>query len=181
MPRLPALRTRSYFRLWTFEDQILVECPSCRRCARASAPAYDRSKRSYLLHISCLHCTAQRDLEVAYDFFNSVRLWLKVTCCGEMLWALNDRHLTALEDFVAAGVRDTRAGPLRDRAVYGSGGREVAKQQGTVIGNTEARWQRMNSHMYSRLPTWMTSAKNRVDVMRGLRKLRTKLNRTALS
>ena len=47
-----------------------------------------------------------------------------------------------------------------------------------MAGVNPRRWQRMNSHMYSRLPAWMTSAKNRNDVVRGLRKLRTKLDKT---
>jgi|SRR5579871_3942317 hypothetical protein len=179
MPKLPALRTRSYFRLWNFQDEILVECPACGECARATEPAYDRSSTKYRMHISCLHCASQRDLDIGYRY-DDVPLWLKTPCCGNLLWALNARHLTALEAFVGAGLRDTRVGPLRDSPAYGVGGAPSTKQKADVNG-TENSWQRMNSHMYSRLPAWMMSAKNRPDVLRGLRKLRTKLGKTSLS
>lgn len=181
MPKLPAQRTRSYFRLANFEEEILVECPACQRCARATAPLYDRSKRKYLLHVSCLHCAAQNDLVTDYDFWASAPLWLNVPCCGEVLWALNARHLDALEGFVAAGLRDTRVGPSRSGPVQAHGAAQRTKQDGDVPDINPCRWQRMNSHMYSRLPAWMTSAKNRPDVLRGLRKLRSKLDRTMLS
>jgi len=182
MPGLPALRNRSHFRLSTFEDEILVQCSKCRRCASARAPSYDRSKRKYLVHISCLHCAAQHDAETDFDYWNQLDLWLKVSCCGDMLWVLNARHLTALEAFVAAGLRDTRAGPSRNGPVYGLSPTETKDQKATAAGPQPTRsWLRMNSHMYSRLPAWLTSAKNRPDVLRGLRKLRTKLVRTAPS
>jgi hypothetical protein len=183
MPDLPALRTRSYFRLPTFEDEILVQCPKCRRCANAKAPSYDRSKRKYVVHISCLSCAAQHDVETDFDYWNHLNLWLKVSCCGDALWALNARHLTALESFVAAGLRDTRASPSRNGSVYGSSlSSETKHQEPHTAGPQPTRsWQRRNTHMYSRLPAWLTSAKNRPDVLRGLRKLRTKLARTTQS
>jgi hypothetical protein len=183
MPELPPLRTRSYFRLSTFEDEILVQCPKCRRCANAQAPSYDRSKRKYVVHISCLYCAAQHDVETDFDYWNHLNLWLKVSCCGDVLWALNARHLGALEAFVSAGLRDTRAGPSRNGPVYGTlplPAAETKGQKAHVAGEEATRsWQRRNSHMYSRLPAWLTSAKNRPDVLRGLRKLRTRLAGTA--
>lgn len=182
MPKLPAQRTRSYFRLSTFEDEILVECPVCQRCARATAPAYDRPKKRYVLRVSCLRCGAQNDLPADYnfDFWTRVPLWLRTSSCGEVLWVLNERHLTALEAFIGAGLRDTRVGPLRTGPVYGQAASQGMNEQRDNPDVSTRRWQRMNSHMYSRLPAWMTSAKNRTDVLRGLRKLRTKLEKTKL-
>ena len=185
MPDLPALRTRSYFRFSTFEDEILVQCPKCRRCANATPPSYDRSKRKYVVHISCLHCAAQHEVETDFDYWNHLNLWLKVSCRGDVLWALNARHLTALEAFVAAGLRDTRAGPSRHGPAYGSlpvPPSEAKEEKPRAAGPQPTRsWQRRNSHIYSRLPAWLASAKNRPDVLRGLRKLRTKLARTTQS
>ncbi len=77
-----------------------------------------------------------------------VELWLQVPCCGETLWALNEQHLEFLEKFIGAGLRERR----RDET-FG--------------------W--ANRSLDSRLPRWMTSAKNREEVMRGLQRLREKL------
>jgi hypothetical protein len=35
------------------------------------------------------------------------RLWLEVDIRGERLWAVNEQHLSFLEDYVAGGVRET--------------------------------------------------------------------------
>ncbi len=147
MPRLPALRIQSYFRLSTFDDEILVECPNCRLCARAARPSYDRSKAKYLTRISCLHCAAQREVATSWDYWNHLPLWLRTNCCGEVLWALNSKHLEALEPYVAAGLRQNKLG-------YST-----------------------NRHLYMSLPRWISSKKNRPDVLRGLKRLRVKLAR----
>jgi hypothetical protein len=141
------LRIDRYIRLYQYEDEILVECPNCDRCARALKPQWDASKRQYAIRMSCLHCSRQHTFVMtSWDYWNSLPLWLKTTCCGEVLWALNSRHLIALEDYVAAGLREMKLG-----------------------FNT-------NRHMYKSLPKWISSRKNRPSVLRGLNKLRRKLS-----
>jgi hypothetical protein len=95
--------------------------------------------------MSCLHCSRQHDFLTAADYWNSLPLWLKTTCCGQVLWALNSRHMMALQDYVSAGLRENK---LRHHS---------------------------NRHMYMSLPRWMTSKNNRPDVLRGLKRLQAKL------
>jgi hypothetical protein len=82
----------------------------------------------------------------SWDYWTNLLLWLKTTCCGEVLWVLNSRLLMELEAYVAAGLREMKLGFHTNR------------------------------HMYKSLPRWITSRKNRPDVLRGLSKLRTKLS-----
>ncbi len=98
--------------------------------------------------MSCLHCSRQHNfVTTSWDYWNSLPLWLRTTCCGEVLWALNSRHVIALQDYVSAGLRENKLGH-----------------------NT-------NRHMFMSLPRWITSKKNRPDLLRGLKRLQTKLAR----
>lgn len=78
-------------------------------------------------------------------------LWLSVSCAGDTLWALNREHLTLVKRFVSA--------TLRER-----------------VRDTEFGWQ--NKSLLNRLPKWIQSAKHRDEVLRGIRKLETKLEST---
>jgi hypothetical protein len=84
---------------------------------------------------------------VCDDYFE-LPLWLQTPCCGEVLWAYNERHISFLEDFVGARLRER----VRD-GKYGWSNRSLA----------------------SRLPAWIKSAKNRDEVMKGLSRLRARL------
>lgn len=44
------------------------------------------------------------------DPSSGLRLWLSVPFRGRVLWALNADHLTFLENYVAAGLRETAPG-----------------------------------------------------------------------
>lgn len=76
-------------------------------------------------------------------------LWLSVECCGEWLVAYNVRHLEWLEGFIGAKLRERPA----DAVDAGYSNRSMA----------------------SRLPQWMRSAKNRDEVLKGLKTLRKRL------
>lgn len=146
MTKLVRLRIDRHFRLDAYEDEILVECPNCAKCARALKPEWHPSEGRFAVPMSCLHCSKQHTFMTASgEYWSSLPLWLKTSCCGEVLWALNSRHLTALEAYVAAGLRENKLGSPSTR------------------------------HMYMSLPKWMASKKNRPEILRGLRKLRTKL------
>jgi len=45
------------------------------------------------------------------DWYFHLPLWLQTPCCGETLWAYNAAHLTFLEDFVRATLREHARGP----------------------------------------------------------------------
>ncbi len=74
-------------------------------------------------------------------------LWRAAPCCGHTLWAYNIEHLNLIENSVAARLRQ-RALPLRKT------------------------WYRKG--LVSRLPAWMTSARNRATVQKAIAKLREK-------
>ena len=140
------LRIGRQFKLYDeFADEILVECPSCKRCARAFRPRWDSRKRQYRIAMSCLHCSLQHEFFGDWDYWDSLPLWLKTRSCGVILWTLNSRHLQALQEYVSADLREKK------------------------LPNPS------NRHMYFSLPRWMTSSKNRPDVLRGLKRLQSRL------
>ncbi|EMD28868.1 TFIIB-type zinc ribbon-containing protein [Amycolatopsis azurea] len=80
------------------------------------------------------------------DPFFHEPLWLRADCRGNTLWAFHERHLDLLERFVAAKLRER--GPGDDPGM-------------TLV---------------ARLPSWMTAAKNRDEVLRAITKLRATLS-----
>lgn len=116
--------------LYEFSDLFLVHCPRCDKCARVlpvSPAATEKNKQGIVPYaqlmfaprrLSCQHCGYVKEWEgkkVAQfgdgrDWYFGVPLWLQVPCCGESLWAFNDRHIQFLEDFVSASFRETHFG-----------------------------------------------------------------------
>src|SRR5579859_6465807 len=98
----PRLRIDRHFRLRNYEDEILLVCPNCGKCARALQPEWNAGPREYTVRMSCLHCSRQHKFVMTtWEYWKRLPLWLKTNCCGEVLWALNSRHLIALETYVA--------------------------------------------------------------------------------
>ena len=80
-------------------------------------------------------------------------LWLRASCCGgELLWAANEEHLTYLESYIGASLRE------RPEAVISPMGR---------------RW--VGKGLSWQLPDWTKSAKHREEVVAVLAKLRATL------
>ena len=77
-------------------------------------------------------------------------LWLQTACGSETLWVYNGLHLAWLMGFVSAGLRERSRDP-------------------------KSGWS--NQALASRLPRWMTSAKNRDRVLKALNKLEIKNDR----
>jgi hypothetical protein len=141
----------------TFLDLALVHCPACDRQAEVR-PHRDG------LRLTCSHCgrsetTGPRERgdkqhpALSLISINAERppfgaaLWLETICCGgNRLWALNEKHLDYLTQYVAETQR-SREFPSPP------GSRQLA----TV------------------LPTWMKLAKNRDEVLRAIARLRTRL------
>ncbi|GAA3661214.1 hypothetical protein GCM10022224_025850 [Nonomuraea antimicrobica] len=73
-------------------------------------------------------------------------VWLQASCCGQVLWAYDVRHLVLLEAYVAARLRER--------------------------GNV-APFAPMS--LVERLPTWVKVAKNRDEILRTIRRLRSTL------
>lgn len=134
----------SHTYLGDFADRILARCPKCDRCATA------RQNSDDLVRIVCPSCGFAKVLSFRWPVFlktaeNCLPLWLETRCCGQILWAFNREHLVFLEAYVSADLREQPQ-------------------------STAGRWN--NGSLTSRLPKWMLSAKNRGDVLRGIKRLR---------
>lgn len=133
--------------LCAFSDPILLRCSRCGHSGSLLLKAEDRESRRWqsTRRFACEECAFTYEWKPR-TIVHSVRDWndrlpllLQIPCCGEVLWAFNERHLNFLQDYAAS--------LLRER-----------------IGSS-------NSSLASRLPSWMTSAKNRRAVLRGINRL----------
>lgn|SRR5690606_5699307 len=158
-----------------FIGDVLVKCPKCGSMAVVKTSGYpqqDRNRYEVDVRFGCHHCgKATRFDEVPKpalfvnakgqpvrarvlrgensrtDPFFGFDLWLVQPCLEDEIWAYNEAHLQFLEEFIAA--------PLRSRP------QQPEYQHNNSIG--------------SRLPRWMTSAKNRDKVLRAIQVLRQRL------
>lgn len=142
--------------VYDFGDEFLVVCPACSKRAVVRVDEAGRSETARLICPACGHAKlgqAQRfaTTSAPQDWYFGLPLWLCTHCLGRDLWARNAEHLTFLEEFVSA--------KLRERP---------------VVDTTEAYYSR-NRHLSSRLPEWIKESKNRKAVLRGLAELRSKL------
>lgn len=146
-----------------FAGEFLVVCPRCARCAlvRDRGPAAGE-RRVALSCAACGHSDvwAQEGpaaavtsgnparfekgiigVGAAVDWYFHLPLWLQMPCCGETLWAWNRAHLEFMQRFVGASLRERQQDP-------------------------EHGWS--NRSLASRLPKWISKAKNRAAVQAGL-------------
>jgi hypothetical protein len=131
--------------VYDFARTFSVRCPRCSRCA-------DVRTADATARFSCVHCglsrsTSSRGYVVrsdAHDWYFDLPLWLQTRCCGDVLWARNLEHLTFLESFVAAQLRE------RPRDALGA----------------------ENKLMASRLPHFIKRGSNRRRVQASIQRLR---------
>lgn len=131
---------------------VLIVCPRCQNCARVQ-PSNGKDAR-----VVCSSCGLVREISgkiswnQGYEFrtgrerFSESKIWLQTRCCGHTLWALNPEHLAWLESYVSA---DLRTRDVSDGCV--------------------------NSSLQSRIPKWISSKKNREQVLAAVLKLKAKL------
>ncbi len=136
-----------------FNDEFLVVCPRCSKCAKVTIDAAQgdvsqgwRTPRKVVCPSCSYYKVWKGDsivIEDRSDWYFRLLLWLQTSCCGEALWAYNEYHLNFLENYV---------GSL-------------------------SKWQRLNLNrsLESRLPTWVKEAKNREAVLRCIVKLKEKI------
>lgn len=144
--------------VYAFLNETLVVCPGCSGCALSQQVAPTHSPGLFSSRrLTCLHCGRTQDWAErhitrgwhrARDDYFDLPLWLQTPCCGEILWAYNERHLTFLESFVSSGLRQRKR-------------------------HLETGWS--NQSLASRLPRWIKSAKNREEVLKAASLLRAKL------
>ena len=155
-----------------FLGDALVECPQCSKKAWVKTPGYpqeDWEVYEDTVSFSCFHCgKAQRlkDITKTTIMYNShgtaitsrvlrggnsmtdpffgYRLWLNIECLEGNIWAYNPEHLRFLQQFIAATHRKRQV--TQDDDVF-------------------------NNSIGSRLPRWMTAAKNRGHVLKCIARL----------
>ena len=125
------------------EPDVLVVCPRCTQRAIVRRPDPGPGRR-----LSCPHCGLVRDSDGTtsswggpVDPWFGVPLWLTADFRGHTVWAFNCAHAKVLRDFVAAELRERS--PVSGAAMS----------------------------MVEKLPDWMTSAKNRDEVVAVLDRL----------
>jgi len=118
------------------EPEVLVVCPRC------SARAVVRRRADTSRRLTCPDCALAREATGVtstwggpFDPWFGEPLWLQAELRGHTVWAFNGEHLRELRDHVAADQRE----------------------------RTPARGAAMS--MIEKLPAWLTSAKNRDDVL----------------
>lgn len=141
--------------IYDFGDEFLVICPKCAGMAKVIPISIGSEKLNAklfahrnLICLSCVHRDHWQGGEIgigaSVDWYFRLPLWLQISCCGNTLWAYNQKHLDFLEDYVGAKLRE--------------------------------RTPNINRSLASRLPQWIKSAKNRDEVLKCLKRLRTKLS-----
>jgi hypothetical protein len=134
------------------EDPVLIVCPKC------SGKAMVVPLRENKIRATCHHCgfTSEKSAdkrtfcwhdENPGDGYFGFALWLTTSCCGNSLWAFNNKHLELLESYVAATLRE----------------RQVDEKRG---------WR--NASFGSRLSKWIKSAKNREAILKSVNELKAK-------
>ncbi|BAZ43847.1 hypothetical protein NIES4102_08490 [Chondrocystis sp. NIES-4102] len=135
------------------DDPILVVCPRCNSkalifphlentvkciCTKCTFYNYKSPKIRYF----------QWHKENPTDGYFSFPLWLQIKCCGNSLWAFNQKHLNILDLYVQAALREHKT--------------------------VKNEWC-CNSSVVAKLPKWIKSYKNRDQIIKAIQKLREKL------
>lgn len=145
--------------IYSFQDEFLVKCPCCDSCAKVRRIDPESQDWFAPRRFSCIKCGsssnwAEKEIkrywlyEPVDDYFH-YPLWLQIPCCGQILWAYNLRHLDFIEQFVAAQIRQRKP-------------------------DEKLGWS--NQSLFSRLPKWIQSRKNRDEILKAIIKMRESLN-----
>ena len=149
-----------------FLSAIYVVCPKCENQAIVRSTAYLKEVGEKEIKLICTKCGMNKFYsEASKDKWNSeagrmkyknqinrgnidpyfrLTLWLQKEMPDGILWAYNYEHLDFLENHVSAELRNRENSPMR------------------------------NKSLGSRLPKWMTSKKNRSEILSGIEKLKQK-------
>ncbi len=129
----------------------------CRECHQPISKSAEVSGEWVKLKVKCEECGDECEYEAKLsrhymhhglmcDNIFGLPLWLQREFRSDLLWAFNYEHLSLLEQYVRA--------KLRERGIDNKGSK--------------------NSLMFSRLPTFITSAKNREEILKLIEELRRK-------
>jgi hypothetical protein len=109
-------------RIEDFSDEFLVRCPRCAGCARVVPKDSNFAALFSPQRLVCPCCGYGNDwckhaihYQDRHDWYFELPLWLQTECCGHVLWAHNEKHLTFLEDYVQSVQR--RRTPNQNRSL----------------------------------------------------------------
>lgn len=102
--------------IYAFARTFLVECPKCAACATV-ADMTDGKKTPFFIgekRFICDNCgsVALKEFnsymisDEGFDWYFCYPLYLKIDCCGHVLWANNEEHLIFLQNYTEAKLRD---------------------------------------------------------------------------
>ena len=160
------IRTKHTYRksIYEYVKDILVICPSCQGKAMVRTGEFHTMKyNTYEVKIVCSGCGFNKTLQnispridkkqkrgnilifgAPVDPFFHLPVWFSTEFFGETLWAYNLEHLNFLADHVGAKLRERNGFSFNVKSIG------------------------------SRLPRWMTSANNRIPVLKAIEKLKLK-------
>jgi len=103
--------------IYELGDEFLVVCPKCSGKAKVFPVEISSEKINNKLfaphRFVCVICAHRKDWKAGqisiggnFDWYFRLPLWLQISCCGEILWAYNLRHLEILEKYVSAKLRE---------------------------------------------------------------------------
>lgn len=100
-----------------FSDEFLVICPKCDSLAKVILSELNSVNIKNRLFaprkLVCSKCVYRKFWSAHtilsgsnVDWYFRLPLWLEISCCGEMLWAYNEKHLEMIENYVSAKLRE---------------------------------------------------------------------------
>jgi len=151
-----------------FINDIYVVCPNCEKQAIVKTKGLNKERSEDEIRLICISCGSNKmysevpmdewiseKSQITYkvrhwiigagiDPYFKLPLWLQKELSNGVLWAYNYEHLSFIENHVKAELR------FRDAALN------------------------HNRSLGAKLPKWMTSKKNRAEVLSGIEKLKKK-------
>ncbi len=151
--------------IYSYLYEYQVRCPECGGCAQVVSKSKESETKTRAslttttFTLVCGQCSffTERPFPSSWnttpstpprDLVFKLPLWLQTRCKGNILWAYNAQHLSDIESMVEAQLRED---------------------------GQDWRGKMANRTMAARLPRWMLLRKSRSEVMRGLVRLRGKL------
>lgn len=97
---------------YTIADRFLVECPRCKKQCIVST-AGGGADLFLPRKVTCSNCGFSERWQSntvytgnEHDWYFLLPLWLQTACCGERLYAFNEKHLEFLERYIEAEHRE---------------------------------------------------------------------------
>lgn len=103
-------------RLTDFENEVLVECPMCKKKAVAKTNTEAKKVRLY-----CENCSYNKEIvaeatvfgitgnwKMAANHVFGAELWLQYPFKNDVFWSYNHEHLAYLEQYISAALREHR-------------------------------------------------------------------------